>query len=97
MEVKNNSQKVILLLFPLIINKFNFQQFFEEQAYKVVANIPYYITGKILKMLLSAKTRPTSITLLTQKEVAENIIAEPGQLSEKRQVCTWPGIQHATL
>ena len=50
-------------------------------SYKVVANIPYYITGKILRMLFSAKFKPESITILTQKEVAQNIIAKPGNLS----------------
>ncbi len=49
--------------------------------YKVVANIPYYITGKILQMLLTAKHKPSSITVLTQKEVARNVIAKPGNLS----------------
>ncbi len=64
--------------------EFNFQGFFEEQgykSYKVVANIPYYITGKILKMLLAAKFKPSSITILTQKEVAHNITAKAGDLS----------------
>ena len=49
--------------------------------YKVVANIPYYITGKILQMLFAAKNKPESITILTQKEVAQNIVAGPGKLS----------------
>jgi 16S rRNA (adenine1518-N6/adenine1519-N6)-dimethyltransferase len=49
--------------------------------YKVVANIPYFITGKILKMLMTSKNKPTSITILTQKEVAQNIVAGPGRLS----------------
>ncbi|HYV33440.1 MAG TPA: rRNA adenine dimethyltransferase family protein, partial [Candidatus Limnocylindria bacterium] len=48
---------------------------------KVVANIPYYITGKILRMLFAAKFKPESVTVLTQKEVAQNIIAKPGHLS----------------
>jgi 16S rRNA (adenine1518-N6/adenine1519-N6)-dimethyltransferase len=52
-----------------------------EISYKVVANIPYYITGKILQMFLTTKFKPTSITVLTQKEVAKNVIAKPGQLS----------------
>ncbi len=50
-------------------------------GYKVVANIPYYITGKILQMLLNAKDKPTSITVLTQKEVAQNVTAKTGDLS----------------
>ena len=49
--------------------------------YKVVANIPYYITGKILQMLLTAKHKPASITLLTQREVAESLAAAAGDLS----------------
>jgi 16S rRNA (adenine1518-N6/adenine1519-N6)-dimethyltransferase len=49
--------------------------------YKVVANIPYYITGKILQMLVSAKNKPKSITILLQKEVAQSITAQAGDLS----------------
>lgn len=49
--------------------------------YKVVANIPYFITGKILKMLMTAEFKPSLIVVLTQKEVAQNIIAKPGKLS----------------
>lgn len=50
-------------------------------SYKVAANIPYYITGKILRMLLAAKIKPTSITILTQKEVAQTLAAKAGDLS----------------
>ncbi len=50
-------------------------------AYKVVANIPYYITGKILQMFLNAKHKPTEIVVLTQKEVAQNVIAKAGDFS----------------
>lgn len=42
-------------------------------AYALVANIPYYITGEIIRMFLSAKHKPRSMTLLVQKEVAERI------------------------
>lgn len=52
-----------------------------EREYKVVANIPYYITGKIVQLFLRAEKRPTSMTLLMQKEVAENIVAKPGSLN----------------
>lgn len=41
--------------------------------YVLVANIPYYITGEIVRMFLSAKNKPSSMTLLVQKEVAERI------------------------
>lgn len=49
--------------------------------YKVVANIPYYITSKIVQMLVSAKTKPSLAVLLVQKEVAERLAAKPGDLS----------------
>jgi len=50
-------------------------------AYKLVANIPYYITSKILEKYLSAENKPEMIVLLVQKEVAERICAKPGNLS----------------
>ncbi len=43
--------------------------------YKVIANIPYYITGQIIRKFLEAKNKPVSMTLLVQKEVAERIVA----------------------
>ncbi len=49
--------------------------------YKVVANIPYYITSKILRFFLEAEKKPETIVLLTQKEVAERICAKPGDMS----------------
>ncbi len=50
-------------------------------SYKVVANIPYYITGQILRMLLSGERQPLSITLVVQKEVAQRIVAKDGKES----------------
>jgi 16S rRNA (adenine1518-N6/adenine1519-N6)-dimethyltransferase len=49
--------------------------------YKVVANIPYYVTGKIIQKFLSVKNKPLSMTLLMQKEVAENLTSKPGNLN----------------
>jgi len=43
---------------------------------KVIANIPYYITGEILRTFLGATHQPTSMVLLVQKEVAERIVAK---------------------
>ena len=50
-------------------------------TYKVVANIPYYITGVFFRRFLSSATYPESMTLLVQKEVAERIIAKTGKES----------------
>ena len=41
--------------------------------YAIVANIPYYITGELLRQFLTASHKPTSMTLLVQKEVAVRI------------------------
>ena len=41
--------------------------------YHLVANIPYYITGEIIRSFLTATHKPRSMTLLVQKEVAERI------------------------
>ncbi len=49
--------------------------------YKVVANIPYYLTSKLLRKLLEANNQPSLIALLVQKEVAQRIAAKPGSMS----------------
>jgi len=50
-------------------------------GYKVVANVPYYITSMIIKKLMTAKNRPSLVVLLVQKEVAERLAAQPGDMS----------------
>jgi 16S rRNA (adenine1518-N6/adenine1519-N6)-dimethyltransferase len=52
-----------------------------DQPYKVIANVPYYITGAILRHLLSAPHKPTMMVLTVQKEVAERITAVPPKMS----------------
>jgi 16S rRNA (adenine1518-N6/adenine1519-N6)-dimethyltransferase len=59
----------------------SFAQIGLPKKYKLVANIPYYITGEILRLFLSGLNQPESITLLVQKEVAERIIAKNGKES----------------
>lgn len=49
--------------------------------YKVIANIPYYITSKIIQMLMKADNKPKVAVLLIQKEVAERLAAKPGDMS----------------
>ena len=46
---------------------------FFDGPYKVVANIPYYITGELVRRFLTVERQPSSITFLVQKEVAERI------------------------
>ena len=51
------------------------------EDYLVVANIPYYITSAIIRHLLESRPKPRRIVLTIQKEVAERICEEPGDLS----------------
>lgn len=50
----------------------------ELGSFKVVANIPYYITTPIIFKLIEARSNLASITLTIQKEVAQRIVANPG-------------------
>ncbi|OGO06172.1 MAG: ribosomal RNA small subunit methyltransferase A [Chloroflexi bacterium RBG_13_56_8] len=49
--------------------------------YKVVANLPYYITSAVLRHLLDTKVRPERLVVMVQKEVAQRIVASAGDLS----------------
>ena len=49
--------------------------------YKVVANLPYYITAMTLRHFLESPVKPQLIVVMVQKEVAETIAAEPGDMS----------------
>jgi 16S rRNA (adenine1518-N6/adenine1519-N6)-dimethyltransferase len=53
----------------------------EQAGYRVVANIPYYITSALIRHLLEARVRPSRIVLTVQREVAERICAQPGDMS----------------
>lgn len=50
-------------------------------GYKVVANVPYYITSKIVQLLMTAENKPAVAVLLIQKEVAERLASQPGDMS----------------
>lgn len=55
---------------PRLVEENNFQK------YKVVANLPYYITSKIIRLLLETKYPPSEMILMVQKEVGERIVAQ---------------------
>lgn len=61
------------------ILKFNLSTL--PSGYKVVANVPYYITSKIVQLLMTAKNKPSVVVLLVQKEVAERLAAKQGDMS----------------
>lgn len=51
------------------------------QNYKVVANIPYYLTSKLIRVLSESTNPAQTVVLLIQKEVAERVAAKPGDMS----------------
>src|SRR5215216_4768175 len=63
----------ILKLSPTDLNLVN--------DYVVVANIPYYITSAVIRHLLENEVKPRRIVLTVQKEVAQRICAQPGDMS----------------
>lgn len=53
----------------------------EVGDYSIVANIPYYITGLIIRKFLTSPNQPQDMTLIMQREVADRIMAREGKLS----------------
>ena len=51
------------------------------RSYKVVANLPYYITSPVLRHFLEASVKPSTMVVMVQKEVAEVIAAKAGDRS----------------
>lgn len=57
------------------------KKYSKNKKYKLISNIPYYITSPVIKLFLENSIQPELIILLVQKEVAERICAKPGKLS----------------
>ena len=53
----------------------------EKGKYKLIANIPYYITGAIFRKFLETDILPSCMVVLVQKEVAQRIVARDGKES----------------
>jgi len=70
----NFSKSKNLFIYHEDILKFNIEKYIKG-SYKIVANIPYYLTSRLLRNFLERKNKPKSMILMVQKEVAERIIA----------------------
>ncbi len=57
------------------------QEVQDSLRYKVVANLPYYITSPVLRHFLEASIKPQLMVVMVQKEVAGEIVAKPGRMS----------------
>jgi 16S rRNA (adenine1518-N6/adenine1519-N6)-dimethyltransferase len=61
--------------------KIDLKKIFKNKEYKVVANLPFYITAPIIRKLLECKTPPTEMTIIVQKEVGIRICQKPGSMN----------------
>lgn len=61
------------------IRKFDYSEL--PERYKIVANIPYYLTSNLIRTISETENTPEIAVLLVQKEVAQRIAAEPGKMS----------------
>lgn len=53
----------------------------KEKEYKLIANLPYYITSHLIRKVLESKDPPKEATLVVQKEVGQRICAQPPKMS----------------
>jgi 16S rRNA (adenine1518-N6/adenine1519-N6)-dimethyltransferase len=63
------------------ILEMDLRELFSKSGYKVVANIPYYITSAVIRHLLEASVKPERIVLTMQREVAERILNQDEKMS----------------
>jgi len=63
------------------ILQLDLMQILGQRHYKVVANIPYQITSNLIRRLMEARSPAQRVILTIQREVAERIVAKPGNLS----------------
>lgn len=81
------------------INQGNILEFGEPElknlvgdSYKIVTNLPYEITSEVLKKFLGGPDRPSSITMMIQKEVGERIIAKDEKWSRLAVFCGYQAL-----
>lgn len=84
LKEKFEEQKNLEIIFDDIL-KINLPQLLKDrriEEYKLVANIPYYITSKIIRLFLETTHQPEALILMIQKEVAQRITAPVGAMSK---------------
>jgi 16S rRNA (adenine1518-N6/adenine1519-N6)-dimethyltransferase len=71
----------ILTVDPAQLLADHWPDFTPDTPYFVIANLPYYITSAIIQHLLEAPHPPRRLVITVQKEVAQRIVARPGEMS----------------
>lgn len=67
----------ILKLLPYVIANYELK----TNTYKLISNIPYYLTSRLIKILLEQEQKPSCVVLTIQKEVAQRIVARPPDMN----------------
>ena len=62
-----------------VVERLFHKELLGKESYKLVANIPYYITGMLFRLFLEKLRQPSTIVFLVQKEVAEEIVSRDGK------------------
>ncbi len=52
----------------------------EDGSYKVAGNLPYYVASPIIRHFLESDRKPVKMVVTVQREVGENMVAEPGKI-----------------
>jgi len=80
-ELDNNGIKNIQIINQDIL-KFQVSSFKLKESYKLIANLPHYITGPVIRMFLESVKPPKLMVLMLQKEVGKRICAKPSKMSK---------------
>jgi 16S rRNA (adenine1518-N6/adenine1519-N6)-dimethyltransferase len=81
LQISNPKQITNTKLQIINCNILEFDETTIKQPYRIIANIPYYLTGKLLQKFLLSKNKPSSMMLMVQKEVGERITANPPKMN----------------
>lgn len=79
----NNSNLIILQadIRDFLKNKDYTKYKIQDTKYKVIGNIPYYLTSHLIQLILELDKKPETIVLMIQKEVAQRIMARPPKMN----------------
>lgn len=67
----------ILEILPSLFSTYNLQ----TNSYKLISNLPYYLTARLMRTLFEQDSLPSTIVVTVQREVAERIVARPPKMS----------------
>lgn len=81
LKIKFTNSKNVEIIEDDILEFVNRKSLFINHPYKVVANIPYYLTSHLIRLLLESVNPPQDMVLMVQKEVAQRLCASPPKMS----------------